>query len=127
MLGEIDAIATVPVKDIKVAKQFYETTLGLTPLPSQQGSALMYTAGKSRVLVYQSQYAGTNQATAVTWGLGSGDAVEAMVNTLKAKGVAFEHYDFPGLTRKGDVHVAGTLKNAWFKDPDGNIHSIVGQ
>ena len=127
MLGETDAIATVAVKDIKAARQFYESTLGLTPLPSQQGSVVMYRTGKSTILVYQSQYAGTNKATAVTWGLDSGDEVEAMVNTLKTQGVVFEHYDFPGLTRKGDVHVAGKLKNAWFKDPDGNIHSIVGQ
>jgi catechol-2,3-dioxygenase len=127
MLGDTDAIATVAVKDIKAARKFYESTLGLTPLPSQQASVVMYQTGKSKILVYQSQYAGTNKATAVTWGLDSGDAVEAMVNTLKTKGVVFEHYDFPGLTRKGDVHVAGKLKNAWFKDPDGNVHSIVGQ
>ena len=31
----------------------------------------------------------------------------------------------PGVTRKGDVHIAGKLKNAWFKDPDGNIHALV--
>ena len=45
--------------------------------------------------------------------------------SLAAKGVAFEHYDFPGVTRKGDVHVAGARKNAWFKDPDGNILALV--
>ena len=127
MIGDTDAMATIPVKDIKAARQFYERTLGLTPLPSQQASVVMYQAGITKILVYQSQYAGTNKATAVTWGLGSGDDVEPLVNALKAKGVVFEHYDFPGLTRRGDVHVAGKLKNAWFKDPDGNIHSIVGQ
>ena len=52
--------------------------------------------------------------------------VDGLVKDLKAKGVAFEHYDLPGLTRKGDVHVAGTHKNAWFKDPDGNILAWVG-
>jgi hypothetical protein len=51
--------------------------------------------------------------------------VESLVKELKAKGIAFEHYDFPGMTRKGDVHIAGNLKNAWFKDPDGNILAIV--
>jgi catechol-2,3-dioxygenase len=127
MLGATDAIATIAVKDIKVAKKFYEGTLGLRRAPSQESSVLIYQSGKSRVLVYQSQYAGTNKATAVTWLVGSGDEVEEMVNTLKAKGIVFEHYDFPGLTRKGDVHIAGKLKNAWFKDPDGNILSIVGQ
>jgi catechol 2,3-dioxygenase-like lactoylglutathione lyase family enzyme len=127
MLGDKNAVATIPVKDVKVAKTFYESTLGLKPVSSGEPSVLMYQSGKSEVLVYQSQYAGTNQATAVTWMAGSGDEVEAIVKTLKGKGVVFEHYDFPGMTRKGDVHIAGKLKNAWFKDPDGNIHAIVGQ
>jgi hypothetical protein len=39
--------------------------------------------------------------------------------------VTFEHYDLPNLTRQGDVHVAGPMKTAWFKDPDGNIFSLV--
>ena len=47
------------------------------------------------------------------------------LDALKAKGVPFEHYDMPGMTLKGDVHVAPTMKIAWFKDPDGNILSIV--
>ena len=51
-----------------------------------------------------------------------------MVRELKAKGVAFEHYDnLPGLTVQGDVHVGGDMKVAWFKDPDGNILSIVSE
>ena len=44
---------------------------------------------------------------------------------LKTKGVTFEHYDMPDTTRKGDVHVAGNMKVAWFKDPDGNTLCIV--
>jgi hypothetical protein len=51
--------------------------------------------------------------------------VDRMVGELKAKGVKFEHYDFPGTKREGDVHVFGKIRNAWFKDPDGNILSIV--
>jgi hypothetical protein len=39
--------------------------------------------------------------------------------------VAFEHYDLPNTTRKDDVHVAGEMKAAWFRDPDGNILAIV--
>jgi catechol 2,3-dioxygenase-like lactoylglutathione lyase family enzyme len=127
MFGDKDAVATIPVKDVKTAQKFYEGVLGLKPVSSGEPSVLMYQSGKSKVLVYQSQYAGTNQATAVTWPVGSGDEVEAIVKTLKAKGIAFEHYDFPGMIRQGDVHIAGKLKNAWFKDPDGNIHAIVGQ
>jgi hypothetical protein len=39
--------------------------------------------------------------------------------------VTFEHYDMPQMMRLGDIHVAGPMKTAWFKDPDGNIFSIV--
>jgi catechol-2,3-dioxygenase len=82
MLGDRDAVATIAVKDMKVAKKFYEGTLGLKPLPSQEPSVLMYQTSKSKMLVYQSQFAGTNQATAVTWMAGSGDEVEAIVRNI---------------------------------------------
>jgi catechol-2,3-dioxygenase len=123
MLGDSAAIATIAVKDIKRAKQFYENTLGLKPLDSEQQGVVNYKTGKSKVLVYQSQFAGTNRATAATWELAD---VEGVVNKLKSKGVAFEHYEMPGMTLKGDVHVAGGFKAAWFKDPDGNILALVG-
>jgi catechol 2,3-dioxygenase-like lactoylglutathione lyase family enzyme len=125
MLGGKEATATVPVRDIKAAKKFYENTLGLKLADDQEPEALVYRSGNSKILVYQSQYAGTNKATAATWGVG-GD-IEKLVQELKAKGVAFEHYDMPGMTRKGDVHVADRMKAAWFKDPDGNIHALVSE
>jgi hypothetical protein len=54
-----------------------------------------------------------------------GPAVEGTVKQLKAKGVTFEHYDdMPGLTRDGDVHRAGEMSVAWWKDPAGNILSV---
>jgi hypothetical protein len=46
------------------------------------------------------------------------------VEALKAKDVSFEHYDFPGVTRQGEVHIMGGMKAAWFKDPDGNVLSL---
>jgi catechol-2,3-dioxygenase len=122
MLADKDAIATIAVKDLKVAKKFYGDTLGLKPTPVPEPEVLNYKSGNSTVLVYKSQFAGSNKATAATWIV---DDVEGTVRDLKAKGVAFEHYDFPGMTRKGDVHIAGKSKAAWFKDPDGNILAVV--
>jgi catechol 2,3-dioxygenase-like lactoylglutathione lyase family enzyme len=119
MLADKDAMATIAVKDLDVAKQFYEGRLGLKPTGVQNAEVLVYQSGNSRIVVYRSQYAGTNKATAVTWGLG--DDLDEVVKALTAKGVVFEHYDLPGMTRKGDVHLAGNFKAAWFKDPDGNI------
>ena len=51
--------------------------------------------------------------------------IETEVEALKARGVTFEHYDLPELTREGDLYVGGDMKVAWFKDPDGNILSLV--
>ena len=123
MLSDHDAEATVAVKDLKVARKFYEGTLGLKVSNSQERGAVEYKSGKATLLVYESQFAGTNRATAVTWGV---DQIERVVQDLKAKGVSFEHYDFPDTTLKGDVHVMGSIKAAWFKDPDGNILALVG-
>jgi len=124
VLGATDAIATCAVRDIERAKKFYEGTLGLSPLPSQEAGVLSYKSGKSSLLVYQSQYAGTNKATAATWAVND---LEATVKELKAKGVRFEHYDLPGTTRDGDIHGSGRTKAAWFKDPDGNILAVVSE
>ena len=124
MLGDKNATATIPVKRLAPARDFYERTLGLKPAPEQEPGALRYKNGSSDILVYESQFAGTNKATALTWTVGD---VDDTVRDLKAKGVAFEHYDLPETKREGDVHVAKGLRVAWFKDPDGNIHSLVNR
>lgn len=124
MLGDNDAIATIPVKDIEAARRFYQDTLGLMAGPSRQEGVLTCKSGSTSVLVYQSDFAGTNEATAATWAV---DDVDGTVRSLKQKGVTFEHYDFPDMTLKGDVHVAGEMKAAWFKDPDGNILAVVSR
>ena len=121
MLGDRDAIATVAVKDLEAAKGFYSGKLGLEENSAEEPEVLSYRSGGSSLLVYKSQYAGTNQATAVTWQV---DDVPELVRDLKAKGVEFEHYDMPDTRREGDVHLAGDLKLAWFKDPDGNILAV---
>jgi catechol 2,3-dioxygenase-like lactoylglutathione lyase family enzyme len=123
MLGEKNVLATLAVKDVKTAAKFYEGTLGLKLARSVEASALVYTTGSSQLLVYQSSFAGTNKATAATFSVG--DQLETIIKALKSKGVSFEHYDFPGIVREGDVHVSGKIRNAWFKDPDGNILNLV--
>ena len=123
MLESAEAMATVAVKDLSRAGNFYEGTLGLKRLEQQEEEAIVYRTGSSKLLVYRSEYAGTNRATDVTWRVGKD--VDGLVRKLAGKGVRFEHYDMPGGVREGDVHVFGALRTAWFKDPDGNIHSLV--
>ena len=125
MLRDADAVAMLPVKDLEAAGRFYRDTLGLEPVGTEGDEAITIGSGDTTIHVYRSQYAGTNKATAVTWNVG--DEIESIVRSLKAKGVAFEHYDMPEMTRKGELHVSGDFKAAWFKDPDGNILSIVNR
>jgi catechol 2,3-dioxygenase-like lactoylglutathione lyase family enzyme len=122
MLGSKDAAATLAVSDLERARDFYENTLGLAPLQDLSG-AMLYKSGNSVLLVYPSEYAGTNQATSVSWAVG--DDFDAIVEDLRAKGVTFERYDdLPETTRDGDVHTIGEFKGVWLKDPDGNILNL---
>ena len=123
MLGDKDAVANIAVKNLETAKKFYEETLGLTQIGAEGQEVIVFRSGSSTIYVYKSQYAGTNQATALTWVVGKD--IEGVVQELKAKGVTFEHYNMPEVAREGDIHVAGNMKVAWFKDPDGNILNII--
>ncbi|WP_375451869.1 VOC family protein [uncultured Devosia sp.] len=116
MFKDKDSSAIVAVSDIARARRFYEGILGLS-LVSTDATLLTFQTGGTRLVVYKSDYAGTNQANAVAWGVG--DEIEAITADLKAKGVVFEHY--PGMELKGDIHVDGDFRMVWLKDPDGNI------
>ena len=124
MLTNMDASATVGVRDIAAAKEFYENVLGLSPVDigEDMPEVLIYRSGNTRVMVYQSEYAGTNRATSVTWDVG--DQFDEIVAALQSRGARFEHYDMDGMRREGDIHIADKMKIVWVKDPDGNILNI---
>ena len=121
-LATVTPTPMLAVKDVTRARRFYEEVLGFVPVPNGLEDILQYRAGDLVFVVYPSQYAGTNQATALTWTVG--DQLESAVEALKAKGVTFERYQLPDTVREGDIHVSGEIRNAWFKDPDGNIHAL---
>jgi catechol 2,3-dioxygenase-like lactoylglutathione lyase family enzyme len=125
MLGDIDAAANTAVKNLDIAKKFYEDTLGLKQVGAEGQELIVFRSGTSTIYVYESQYAGTNQATAITWVVG--EDIENVIRRLKDKGVTFEHYDIPDMTRQGDVHVGGNMKVAWFKDLDGNLLNLASR
>jgi catechol 2,3-dioxygenase-like lactoylglutathione lyase family enzyme len=121
MLGKADATPMIAVKDLDRARNFYEETLGLSEV-EDFGEGFMLKSGETRLSVYRSEYAGTNKATALTFDV---DDIESEVRGLKDKGIAFEHYDLEGLTADGDIYSGEGMKTAWFKDPDGNILSLI--
>jgi len=121
MLRDATVQPMLPVKDLDAATRFYEDTLGFERVGGESGVAATYRSGSSTLCVYRSEFAGTNKGTAALWEV---DDVEGTAKELKGRGVAFEKYDLPGLTRQGDIYRAGEMRVAWFKDPAGNILSI---
>jgi catechol 2,3-dioxygenase-like lactoylglutathione lyase family enzyme len=121
MLGRSDATPMLAVKDLDRARQFYEENLGLKEV-DDFGEGFMLKSGDTQVSVYRSEFAGTNKATALTFDV---EDIEDEVRSLKEKGISFERYDLEGLTPKGDIYEGEGVKTAWFKDPDGNILSLI--
>ena len=122
MLGTTDPTPMIAVRDLDRAHAFYEGTLGLKTIDNLAEEVVTMKSGDTRIDVYRSEFAGTNKATALSFNV---DDIAAEIDELKNKGVTFEHYDLEGLTRDGDIHKAEGMKTAWFKDPDGNILSLI--
>ena len=121
MLGKSDATPMIAVKDLDRARKFYEDTLGLKQV-DDFGEGFMLKSGDTKLSVYRSEFAGTNKATALTFDVAD---IQEEVRGLKEKGIAFEHYDLEGLKANGDIFEGEGMKTAWFKDPDGNILSLI--
>jgi catechol 2,3-dioxygenase-like lactoylglutathione lyase family enzyme len=123
MLDSSPVVAVVAVADLDRGKEFYGGTLGLKESGvDEPGGVLYLCGGNTQLLVYQSNFAGKNQATAAAWQVAD---LDAEVSALRSRGITFERYDMPGVTREGDVHSFGNRRAAWFKDPEGNILNLV--
>ena len=122
MLGKADATPMIAVKDLDRARKFYEDKLGLKAKETMGGEVFEVKSGDTTFEVYRSEFAGTNKATALNFEV---DDIESEVGALKEKGIFFEKYNVEGLTPKGDIYEGEGIKTAWFKDPDGNILSLI--
>lgn len=122
MFRDATLCTVLPAKDVGRLKQFLSERLGLEPVNEQMGM-YFYEVGGSTLFIYESTFAGTNQATAASFDVSD---IDATVNDLRNKGVVFEHYEMPGMTIKNDVHIMedSSVKSAWFKDTEGNIINI---
>lgn len=119
VLGQKSSSAIVAVSDIERARNFYSDTLGLELTKDGMEGVLVYRTGTTSLVVYPSEYTGTNKANAVVWDCGA--EIDAITADLLSKGVKFEHYEMEGATYKDGIHDADGFKMVWFKDPDGNI------
>lgn len=111
--------ATLPASDMDRALQFYSDRLGLSPVErTEQGGSAMYEVGDTVLVLYPSQFAGTNQATAAGFMVAD---IEAAVAGLRGKGVVFDDLEYGDLaTVDGVMTMPDGTKAAWFKDSEGN-------
>jgi hypothetical protein len=80
---------------------------------------MTFRTGDTQMIVYTSEFAGTNKANAVVWS--AGEDFDAIVDQLGEQGITFEEYPDMGMDISGGVHRSDDFKGVWFKDPDGNI------
>ncbi len=123
MLSSQKLKAFIPTTNPQKAKQFYAETLGLE-LISEDGFALQFNANGTFLRVTTVQSLVPQQFTVLGWQV---DDIYAEIQALKAKGVVFEIYGFPGQDENGVWTAPGGTKVAWFKDPDGNVLSLDSQ
>ena len=84
MLSNKNALTNIAVKNLEISRKFYEDILGLEKIDSVGEEVVVYKCGISAIIVYQSQYAGTNKATSATWTVG--EDMDFLVKELKSKG-----------------------------------------
>jgi len=122
MLAESKAFSGFAVPDIEKAKKFYGETLGLK-VSENHGLLSLHLAGGNNVLVYPKPDHVPATFTVLNFPV---DDVEVAVDELKKRGVRFELYDLPDIKtdRKGIMRGNGPTI-AWFKDPGGNILSVL--
>ena len=122
MLSDYSPVPTLGVADLEQARAFYGGVLGFAPV-GEVAEGVMYRAGTGQFLVYPSGYAGTNQATAMSFAVPAA-AFDAEVAALRASGVVFQTFEVAEMVWENGVATMGEMKAVWFADPDGNILNV---
>ena len=122
MLGDSKAFSGFSANDIPKAKEFYGQTLGLK-VSESNGLLTLHFASGNNVLIYPKPNHTPAAFTALNFPVE--DVVQA-VDELTKRGVRFEIYDLPNIkTDKKGIMRGNGPTIAWFKDPAGNILSVL--
>ncbi len=114
------AFSSFSIDDLQQAKKFYGNTLGLKVSESPEGLELH--PGNLDVFLYPKSNHKPASFTVLNFLV---DDIEATVDELTKSGVRFEHYEGAIRTDEKGIHRNGGPTIAWFKDPAGNILSVV--
>ena len=100
-------------------------TTGLWGAVDREGmGGVSYKCGDGIVFVYQSEYAGTNKATALTFELPM-STFDDEIRALREKGISFLTFELEGVEwNDGVASMGDAAKAVWFTDPDGNILNV---
>jgi catechol 2,3-dioxygenase-like lactoylglutathione lyase family enzyme len=120
MLGESKAFSGFAVDDIEKARGFYGDVLGLT-VTEENGMLTLQLAGDRPTLIYPKDDHEPATYTILNFPV---DDIDAAAEGLMERGVAFEVYEGSPQDEKGIVREYGP-PIAWFRDPAGNILSII--
>jgi predicted enzyme related to lactoylglutathione lyase len=115
---------TIPVVDLNRAKRFYETTLGLKPVPKNNDTTsgiVIFECGNSTLIELYQRSPSKADHTVATFEVSN---IEEEVNMLRGKGVNFEEYNMPEIKTQNGIATQDSVKAAWFKDSEGNILCI---
>ena len=117
-LNHAQVTCMLPVKDLARARQFYEQGLGLEAGLAKPDGKFVYRCGGTELALFPRPEGTKAEHTALSFRVTD---IAASIAALKARGVRFADYDFPGLKTVEHVCVLGAEKAAWFEDTEGNI------
>jgi catechol 2,3-dioxygenase-like lactoylglutathione lyase family enzyme len=123
MLGDSKAFSGFSVDDAEQAKAFYGDVLGLrvTDIEGSPGLMTLHLGGDTNVLVYPKPDHEPASFTVLNFPV---EDIDATVDELAKRGVTFERYDWAQPDGRGISRSAGP-PIAWFKDPAGNVLSVL--
>jgi catechol 2,3-dioxygenase-like lactoylglutathione lyase family enzyme len=125
-LAQSQVTCMLPVKDLARARRFYEQSLALEPVGLKPDGKFVYRCGGTEIALFPKEEGTKAQHTALSFKV---DDIAAAIAQLKARGVRFADYDYPGLKTVDHVCVLGAEKAAWFEDPERNLlclHEDIG-
>lgn len=125
MLENSNAVGSYSTNDIKKTKEFYSKTLGLEVSEEMEGNVLIVNIGNgNKIWIYMKSNHTPATFTVLNFPIKD---IEKTVDELIKRGIKFEQYsgdiktDEKGISREGGVSIA------WFKDPAGNILSVLNE
>lgn len=122
MFSSTKAFSSFSVKNLEQAKEFYSNTLGITVKDDPMGFIELHVAGNQPVILYPKENHEPATFTVLNFVV---DDIDKAVDALIENGITFEQYSELHTDAKGISRNENSTQIAWFKDPAGNILSVL--